>query len=116
MNFHLQIATFLTHLLDEQFKIGKVRFGLDPILGIIPFFGDFLSLGLSVYIFFIAHMLGLPQNKKETMIRNIITDFLIGLIPILGDVSDIFYKANSKNLRLLHEHMEIEVVEGTIIP
>lgn len=116
MNIHLQLATILTRLMDEQFKIGKFRFGLDPVLGIFPGFGDIISLALSFYIIMIAYMLRLPQNKIGMMIKNIILDFLIGLVPVVGDVADIMYKANSKNLRILHEHLGVKVVEGEVIP
>lgn len=108
------MATVLTHLMDNQFRVGKFRFGLDPILGVIPGFGDLFSLALSFYIILIAFMLKLPQDKIGTMIRHIITDFLIGLMPIVGDLADLGYKANTKNLRILHEHVGI-TIDGEVV-
>lgn len=112
---HLHIATVLTKLMDEQFRIGKLTFGLDPLLGIIPGLGDIVSLLLSGYIIFIAFLMGLPSEKISKMITNVIADFLIGLVPLVGDVADVFYKANKKNLTIIHDHLGKTVVEGTMI-
>jgi hypothetical protein len=115
MNFHLQIATALTKIMDEQFRIGKLKFGLDPILGLFPGFGDLIALMLSFYIIWIGMLLSLPQEKIGIMIKNVILDFLLGLIPVVGDISDVVYKANSKNLRIIHEHIGVTIVEGKVI-
>lgn len=116
MNTHLRIATALTKLLDEQFRIGKFSFGLDPILGLFPGLGDMISLGLSFYLVFVAMLLHVPEDKLTQMIKNIILDFLIGLLPVIGDVADVFYKANKKNLQILHEHVgAAPIVEGEVV-
>jgi len=115
MNIHLKMATVLTHLMDNQFRVGKFRFGLDPILGVIPGFGDIFTLILSSYILLIAFMLRLPSGKIAIMLRHIMTDFIIGLVPIVGDLADLGYKANSKNLRIIHEHLGIKIVEDEIV-
>lgn len=114
MNTHLRFATLIEKLMDEQFQIGKFRFGLDPLLGLIPFFGDIITVIFSLYIVWIGMMLKLPKNKIVFMIRNVFLDFLIGLFPAIGDIGDIFYKANKKNLRIIHEHVGI-VIPGEII-
>lgn len=117
MNIHLRLATTLTHLMDDQFSFGKFKFGLDPILGLFPGFGDILSLALSLYIIFIGMMLRLPEDKMGLMIKNVIVDFLIGLLPVVGDISDVFYKANRKNLQIIHEHLGANkgIVEGELV-
>jgi hypothetical protein len=115
MNFHLQLATFLTKAMDEQFRIGKLRFGLDPLLGLFPGFGDLIALMLSLYIVWIGMLLRLPEEKIGTMVKNVMVDFLLGLIPVVGDVTDVIYKANSRNLRIIHEHIGVTIVEGSII-
>lgn len=114
-HIHIRIATFLTYLLEEQFHIGKFRFGLDPVLGLFPGFGDLVSLILSFYIVGIAYLIRLPNDKIGTMIKNIILDFMIGIVPIVGDIADVVYKANSKNLRILDDHLKKVVVEGEIV-
>ena len=117
MNIHLRIATTLTRLMDDQFSIGKFKFGLDPILGLLPGFGDILSLALSFYIIIIGMTLRLPEDKIGIMIKNIIVDFLIGLLPVVGDVADVFYKANRKNLQIIHDHIGTtkDIVEGEVV-
>lgn len=114
-HFHLRIATIFSRLLDDQFGVGKFRFGLDPIIGLIPGFGDMVSLGLSIYIVIIGMMLRLPSDKMTLMIRNVMLDFLIGLLPLVGDLADVAYKANKKNLRIIEEHLAKNVVDGEIL-
>jgi hypothetical protein len=104
MNNHLRSARILANLMDAQFKLFGFRFGLDPILGIIPGFGDLLSLGLSAYIVWIGVQMGLPTAKLAQMISNIIFDFLLGSIPVVGDLFDVTFKANLKNLSILEGH------------
>ena len=107
MNNHLRTATILTDMLENRFKILGFRFGLDPIIGLIPGFGDLVSFVLSAYIVWIGIQLRLPQDKITLMLGNILLDFMIGIIPVLGDVGDFVFKANSKNLEILRNHQRI---------
>ena len=86
----LRKAQKMAHLLDTAVGIPftKIRFGLDSILGLVPGLGDLATAAMSAHIIHLS-------------VRNAIFDFLIGLIPFVGDISDIFYKANRKNIRLL---------------
>lgn len=99
----LRKAQKMAHLLDSAIGIPftKIRFGLDSILGLVPGLGDLVGVALSAHIIRLAAQVGAPLSLRITMIRNAIFDFLIGLIPFIGDISDIFYKANRKNIRLL---------------
>ncbi len=92
-----------------------LRFGIDPILGLIPGGGDLISFILSLYIIWIGIKMELPQNKIIRMIRNTILDFGIGLIPILGDIADFAFKSNLMNLEILKQHTEKNIIEGEII-
>ncbi len=112
MNSHLKIATKLTNLLENQFQIGKYKFGIDPILGLIPGGGDLITAILSFYIVWIGIQMRLPADKIAQMISNIVVDFFLGLIPLLGDVSDFVFKANTKNLKILHDFAPTEFYEG----
>lgn len=114
-NFHFRIASILVKLLDTQFKIFRFRFGLDPILGLIPGGGDLVSLLLSFYLIWLAVRMDLPKNRILEMLKNIIFDFLIGLIPVLGDIGDFVYKANSKNLEILKKHTKTKIIEGETV-
>jgi hypothetical protein len=112
---HIKNVEFLSKLLDSQFKIGNFKFGLDPLLGIMPFSGDLIGLGLSFYIFWIAHSMKLPFHVRTQMIGNILLDFFIGIIPIIGDAADFVFKANTKNLELLRKYAPSDVIEGQIV-
>lgn len=104
INSHLALARDLTRMLDSQFKIGGFRFGLDPILGLIPGGGDVISLALSLYVIWIAVQMRIPADKLVIMLGNVTYDFFVGFIPILGDIHDFTFKANSKNLKIIQEY------------
>ena len=72
----------------------------------IPGLGDLLGFGLSVYIVEEARKLGAPPRLLHRMRINILIDLVAGTIPILGDVFDAGWKANSRNLALLEEFLE----------
>jgi Domain of unknown function (DUF4112) len=97
----------LSHLLDEQFRLPgtKYRVGLDGLLGLIPGIGDAVGALLSAYILYEAIKLGVPRLTLARMVVNIGLDAVIGAIPLAGDVFDILWKANKKNLALLHAHL-----------
>jgi len=97
-------------LTDSRFRIPftNVRFGIDAIIGLIPFAGEIIGLLLSLYLLFEASKLGVPISLKIKMVRNILIDWVIGLIPILGDIADIAFKSNIRNFKLLIEHINQE--------
>lgn len=98
----------LSNLLDSKFRLPGTtyRFGLDSLLGLIPGIGDTAGLLLSSYILYEAKNLGAPASLLVRMAANIGIDALVGTIPLLGDLFDVVWKANNKNLALLHEHFE----------
>lgn len=112
---HLKIVEFLTHILDEQFSLFGFKFGLDPLVSLIPGIGDFISALVSFYIIWIAREMKIPQEKISKMYRNVIADLILGFFPVIGDISDFFYKANSKNLKILKDHLPPEILEGEVI-
>ncbi len=114
INSHLALARDLTRMLDSQFKIGGFRFGLDPILGLIPGGGDIVSLALSLYIVWIAVQMRVPGDKLAAMLGNVTYDFFVGFIPILGDIHDFTFKANTKNLKILQEFAPGGVFDGEV--
>ena len=90
--------------MDNQFSIGKFRFGLDPLLGLIPGVGDFLSLLISGGLVALAARRGVSGKLLILMSFNIFLDAVIGSIPILGGIFDFFFKANTRNIRLLEKY------------
>lgn len=97
---------FLAKMMDSAVEIPglKVRFGLDAILGLIPGFGDFATSLISLYILQEAHRRGVSRMTLARMGSNIMVDWLVGSIPVLGDVFDVYWKSNVKNVALLQQH------------
>jgi len=96
----------VAHLLDDIVRVPGtgVRIGLDPIIGLVPFLGDLTNGLISAWIVIEAARFRLPGVVLAQMIMYATVDFLIGLIPILGDVFDFGFKANTRNLELFHRH------------
>lgn len=97
----------MSHLLDKAIAIpgSDIRVGLDPILGLLPGGGDVVTGLLSVYIVFEAAKMGLPAQTLGRMGGNILLDVLSGMVPVLGDLFDVGWKANSRNVALIEKHM-----------
>ncbi len=98
----------LARLMDSRFRIPGtgIRFGLDPILGLVPGLGDAAAALPALYILFEARRMGVPVSLRIRMIVNIAIDFLIGAIPLVGDLFDVGFKANNRNVALLRRHLE----------
>ncbi|MBX9789686.1 MAG: DUF4112 domain-containing protein [Pirellulales bacterium] len=99
---HYQGIKFLVRLLDTAFELPVVgwRIGLDPIIGLIPGVGDALTTAISLYVVVAAQRLGAPRIVVARMLVNVLVDALLGAVPILGDVFDVWFKANVRNLAL----------------
>ena len=93
-------------LLDNRFNLPgtKFRFGIDPLLGLIPGIGDLLSFMLGGIIVIQAANHKTSGKLLILMILNLIADTIIGNIPLLGDIFDFFYKANEKNVQMLRKY------------
>ncbi|MFA6981907.1 MAG: DUF4112 domain-containing protein [Patescibacteria group bacterium] len=115
MRNHLRTASCIADLLDNKFKVLGFRFGIDPILGLIPGGGDLVSLVLSLYIVWIGVKAELPKRKVVEMIKNTALDFVVGLVPVLGDVADFTFKSNLINLKILQQHMGKDILEGEVV-
>jgi hypothetical protein len=98
----------LAKLMDAQFRIPgtDIRFGLDGIIGLIPGAGDLSTFAVSGYMVWVMANNGASGFVLARMTLNILIDALIGSIPVIGDVFDIAFKANMRNMRLMQEHYE----------
>jgi hypothetical protein len=98
----------LTHVLDNAIPIPGTpyRIGLDPLLGLIPGGGDIAGAALSAYIVISAAKLGLPRESLLRMVLNILLEVFVGTVPVLGDLFDVAWKANVKNMELLDTHIK----------
>ena len=103
----------ISRVLDNAIAIPgtKIRFGLDPILGLLPGGGDTITGGLSAYIVIEAARMGIPREILGKMVLNILLDSVAGTIPVLGDLFDVGWKSNVKNIELLEQHLDIAIAE-----
>ncbi len=104
---HMQLVRKVTKLLEMEFSIWKFKFGMDPILGLIPGIGDLITFFVSFYIVFVAILHKIPASTVMVMIFYILVDLAIGSIPILGDILDFVIKPNIKNLEMLEKEIAI---------
>ncbi|EGK87811.1 DUF4112 domain-containing protein [Microcoleus vaginatus PCC 9802] len=97
----------ISHLLDNAIPIPgtKYRIGLDPILGLIPGGGDLISSLFAGYVVFKSAQMGVPQETLVKMATNIVFDTVAGTVPVAGDLLDVTWKANVKNIELLDAHL-----------
>ncbi|ARB47448.1 DUF4112 domain-containing protein [Alloalcanivorax xenomutans] len=89
----------------------RFRIGLEAIVGLIPGIGDVVGLLLSGYVLLQAQKVGASGKVKRRMVRNILVDFLGGLLPVVGDAFDAVFKANTRNTRLLREYLYEQLEE-----
>jgi hypothetical protein len=105
---HLKLVETIVELLDNKFAIGKFRFGLDPIIGLIPGIGDIIPIGISGYLIFIGIQENISRKVLAQMIGYTLLDFILGSIPLIGDAADFFYKSHIKNLHLLKQELGLQ--------
>ena len=98
-----ETLAMLASLLDDVFRIPgtAIRFGLDPLIGLIPGIGDLISGLASFLIIFSAWQRQLPRATVARMMANVAIDTVIGAVPFIGDFFDAAWKSNRKNLTLL---------------
>jgi len=103
--------------MDSQFRIPgtNFRFGLDPIIGLIPGLGDFATFIISGIMVLTLAKNGASGFVLARMILNVILDTLVGAIPILGDLFDFAFQANQRNLKLMKEHYQAGRHQGSAL-
>jgi hypothetical protein len=102
----LAVLRRVSGMLDSAMLVPgtSIRFGLDPILGLIPGLGDLVSPLFAIGILWQARDLGIPKVVQLRMIFNVAIDTLIGVVPVVGDLFDVAWKANDMNMALLERH------------
>lgn len=93
----------LTHIMDEVFVVPgtNLRFGIDPLLGLVPGAGDLISMLPSLYILWEAKRIGISRKVRMRMLVNVMLDTMIGSVPILGQAVDFAWKANVQNAKMM---------------
>ena len=99
--------TTLTRLMDGLFEIPLLRrkFGLDPIIGLVPVVGDLIPAAIGIYLVFEAREFGASRWLQARMVGNLLLDLLVGAVPLLGDFFDLMFRAHHRNLKLLQKEL-----------
>jgi Domain of unknown function (DUF4112) len=97
----------LARMLDARFVVPftGIRFGLDGLLGLVPIVGDTAALLPALYVVLRAYRLGVPNRVLGRMLANTAADYAIGSVPVLGDVFDVAFKANRRNVEILRSEL-----------
>lgn len=100
--------------MDERFVIPGIgkRVGLDGLVGLVPGIGDTAALLAAAYIVYHGMRMGAPRPVIGRMIANVVVDYVVGSVPVVGDVFDIAFKANRRNVDLLDRWLAEEEARG----
>ena len=101
-------ARTLARLLDSAVRVPGtgIRFGADAVIGLIPGLGDIGGAALAGYLVILAQRLGVPRSVVLRMLANVAVDTLGGTVPLIGDLFDVAYKSNLRNVALLERALE----------
>jgi hypothetical protein len=101
-------ARALARALDSAVRIPgtNMRFGLDAVLGLVPGLGDVAGAAMGSYLVLLGSRLGAPKPVLARMVLNVALDTLAGVVPVAGDLFDVAWKANMRNMALLDRYME----------
>ena len=89
--------------MDTRFQLLGIRFGMDHIVSLVPVVGDTLGVLAGIYPIYLAHRHKLGTGVEIKMAINLLLEWLIGITPFLGDLGDVWFKANIRNLKLFEE-------------
>ena len=114
----LQWVNRWARLLDTKFTIPgtEIRFGADFLMGLVPGAGDLLSMGFSAVLIKTMAQHGASPILVLRMLANVALDTIVGTVPLLGNVFDLFYKANYRNAQLMREYYDEGKHTGPIWP
>ncbi|WP_188055781.1 DUF4112 domain-containing protein [Sphingosinithalassobacter sp. CS137] len=95
-------------LLERSFKIPGTNqhVGLDALIGLIPVGGDLIGAMLGFYMVWEARNLKMSRMAMSRMVGNVALDFLLGLVPGVGDAADFFFRSNTRNVRIIRKHLD----------
>jgi hypothetical protein len=98
----------LEKLLEGLFIIPGInrRIGLDAVAGLLPVAGDAITAAMGLYLVWEAHNLGMPKWKLWRMAAHVGVDTLLGAVPLAGDLFDVFYRSNTRNLKIIKRHLD----------
>jgi len=104
----LERLRWIAQLLDSRYRVPgtQIRFGLDPVLDLIPGIGDLVSPIFALLVIVQGLRQRVPKVILLRMLFNALIDALIGAVPLVGAVGDVFWRANLRNLDLLERHAQ----------
>jgi hypothetical protein len=105
----------LARMLDSRFRLPgtSIRFGLDSLIGLVPGIGDTLVAAPSIWMIWRGHVMGIGKMPIAHMAANVGIDYVIGAIPLLGDVFDVSFKANLRNMAILRKAVDSRYAVST---
>jgi len=112
----LQGVDRFSKLLDSQFRIPgtSTRFGVDFIIGLVPYAGDIVSFLFSSSLVMTMARHGVSGQVLGKMLFNIFLDTTVGSVPLFGDIFDLYFKSNRRNYHLLEKHYGEGAYKGGI--
>ena len=98
----------IAKLLDVAFILPgtNIRYGIDGLIGLIPVVGDIITTAISLWLVREARALGAPWHLTMRMLGNVALDGVVGAVPLVGDAFDVMFRANVRNVKLLHRWLE----------
>lgn len=112
---YIALARLLAQILDRSVRVPgtDLRIGLDPIVGLIPGFGDAVASLAGSMILFLAAQLHVPKIVLVRMSVNIALNGMVGAIPLIGDLFSVWFQSNVRNVALLERHIVASDREST---
>jgi hypothetical protein len=100
----------LARLFDTAFILPgtQIRFGVESVMRLVPGIGDAAATVLSCYLLYEAHRLDIPKPVFARMVANVAIEGVVGAVPIFGDLFDVGFRANRRNVQILREYFERE--------
>jgi len=98
----------MERVLERSFVIPGINrpVGLDAVVGLVPVLGDVVTAAMGAYVIWEASNLGLPKWKLWRMAGNVAFDSAVGAIPLAGDVFDLLFRSNTRNLKIVRRHLD----------
>ncbi len=100
----------LARLFDTAFIVPgtNARFGVEAVLRLVPGIGDAAASALSCYLLYEAHRLEVPPHIFGRLVANVAVEGIVGAVPLLGDLFDVGFRANRRNVKILREYFQRE--------
>lgn len=105
----------LAGLLDNAFRVPgtRIRFGLDPIIGLVPGIGDLIGLIVGLWVIWQARGIRVPKLMIVRMLGNLLIEAILGIVPFVGDAFDLMWQSNERNRALLIGYLDAKQAAST---